>query len=202
MKKYNNLNTKTSDLIIRPKSLTVRFKSYGPRNRLPKARVRRYRQRLHVDVHTWRKWRRNKVVARRKARDELKQETFRVSWAGLGRIRPGLAGSGLGRCWLAWAGRVWAARLVRAWVRRTWVRRTRGSPELGWPELGQRGGGKRKRRKEKEKEMREERERRGRREERERKVFRFSVGFKSRFYSVSVFFSEKIFVRRNLRIYP
>ena len=97
LKKNSNLNTKTSDLIIRPKSLTVRFKSYGPRNRLPKARVRRYRQRLHVDVLTRQKQRRKEVAARREARARADSSEFRVAWPGLGRIWPGLAGSGLDR---------------------------------------------------------------------------------------------------------
>ena len=131
MKKNSNLNTKMSDLIIRPKSLTVRFKSYGPRNRLPKARVRRYRQRLHVDVLTHENDDEKRLSREEKLAYELKQETFRGSWAGLGWIGPGLAGSGLGRCWLACAGRAWAA----YWVPCAPGARL-GASDLGAPDAG------------------------------------------------------------------
>ena len=83
------------------------------------------------------------------------------------------------------------------------MRRTRGSHELSWLELGQRGGGKRKRRKEKEKEK--EKERREKREEREnrgerKKFFDLVSGLNPVF--IVFWFFRKIFVRRNLRIYP
>ena len=81
-------------LSIRLKILTVRFKSYGSRNRLSKVRTWRQRQRLQVDVCKRGNRRRNGVAANERARVRA------VHKVGLGC-----------RAWtgpdLAWVGRIW-----------------------------------------------------------------------------------------------
>ena len=172
--------------------MTVRYKSYGPRNRLPKVRVRRYRQRLHVDIHTRRKRRRKVVAARREARARADSREIRavLAWAGpdlawAGRIWPGLrlvgpAGPRLGRtpgaaragCRTHLVRRALGARLGAlrlGWPRLGasrlgWGRLTQGWPVLGWPELGwpEEGEGRKK------KERKRKREERGEEERKER----------------------------------
>ena len=142
------MNTNTSILSIRLKSLTVRYESYGPRNRLPKARVRRGRQRLHVDVYTRGKRRRKEVAARREARVRAETNSFRASWLGLG------------RSWLAWVPRLGHA---HAWARR-WPGSAAGLGQLlvGVNDSGLAKGRKKRRKREG---RRRERERRRREEE-------------------------------------
>ena len=98
-------------LPIRPKSLTVRYESYGPRNQLPKVRTWQQRQRLQVDVCKQGNRRRNGIFAHERARVRAVRETGQSwrAWDGLdlawaGACRPAWVALGpreLGRAWVA-----------------------------------------------------------------------------------------------------
>ena len=142
----------------------------------------------------------------RKLAHELFAKWVRAGGPGLGRIRPGLAGSDLGWCLPADLGHAWAppgasrAR-PRAWcVARLGVAPSAvpgcwpGSPELAGGRAGQRRKGeerKRKKKKRREKRVSGEGERRGRKKKKRGSGF---FGLKSRIYSVRVF-------RKNTRSY-
>ena len=132
--------------------MTILFGSYKHRNRLPKTRVRRYQQRLQVDVHERRNRQRKEVVAKRKVSARAETEGLRAGWLELGRIWPGPTLAGRARPRLG--PRLFGCSSPGRAARRRW-------PDLVWPKGEEKGKERKKKERKrggKEKERKRERE--------------------------------------------